>query len=135
MPKKKPTRKQREPFGRIRKLPSGRYQAGYIGPRHEALHHPAGTFETLLDARAWLAAERRRIDAGTWTAPAVRNQAGKPATLAAFAEAWLADRPLKPRTRDQYRSLLDRKILPELGEVPLKVITCGRTRLVRRTPS
>jgi hypothetical protein len=72
-------RKQREPFGRIRKLPSGRHQAGYIGP-DLALHRPASTFETLLDARAWLADERRLIDAGTLTAPAVRSRTA-PATI------------------------------------------------------
>jgi integrase len=119
---KRTTRKQREPFGRIRKLPSGRHQAGYIGP-DLALHHPTSTFETLMDARAWLAAERRSIDAGTWVAPAARNQARKPATLGAFAEAWLADRPLKPRTRALYRDLLDQKILPALGDIPLTGIT------------
>jgi hypothetical protein len=89
-------RKQREPLGRIRKLPSGRHQAGYIGP-DLVLHRPASTFETLLDARAWLADERRLIDAGTWTAPAVRSRTA-PATLAAYAEHWLAERTLKPRT-------------------------------------
>jgi integrase len=120
MPKR--TRKQREPFGRIRKLPSGRHQAGYIGP-DLALHHPSATFETLMDARAWLTTERRSIDAGTWVAPAVRNLAQKPATLRAFAEVWLAHRELKPRTVAFYRSLLDQKILPELGDLPLKSIT------------
>ena len=44
-------RKQLEPFGRIRKLPSGRYQPGYIGA-DLVLHHPVSTFETLMDARA-----------------------------------------------------------------------------------
>src|SRR5688572_5597381 len=75
MPKRKP-RKQREPFGRIRKLPSGRYQAGYVGP-DLALHNGLSTFETLMDARAWLAAERRSIEAGTWVNPAARNRAQK----------------------------------------------------------
>jgi integrase len=121
MPKTR-ARKQREPFGRIRKLPSGRFQAGYVGP-DLALHHPSGTFETLLDARGWLAAERRAIDAGTWIAPGVRNQVQQPATLEPFANAWLADRQLKPRTRELYRSLLDQKILPMLGDMPLKGIT------------
>ena len=121
MPKKRP-RKQREPFGRIRKLPSGRYQAGYVGP-DLALHHPSSTFEALMDARGWLTAERRLIDAGTWVAPAARNIAQKAATLRPFADAWLADRELKPRTRALYRSLLRDKILPELGDVPLKDIT------------
>lgn len=115
------TRKQREAFGRLRKLPSGRYQAAYIGP-DLALHRPAGTFETLLDARSWLTLERRAIDSGTWTAPGGRNRA-QPDTLALFAAAWLADRPLKPRTQDLYRRLLEQKILPELGDVPLKAIT------------
>ena len=65
-------RKQREPFGRIRQLPSGRYQAAYVGP-DLVLHKGSSTFSTLLDARGWLTDERRRIDSGTWTAPASRN--------------------------------------------------------------
>jgi integrase len=121
MPKKK-QRKQREPFGRIRKLPSGRYQAGYIGP-DLALHNGLSTFETLMDARAWLAAERRHMEAGTWVAPRVRNRATKAATLEPYANAWLKDRQLKPRTVAFYRSLLDQRILPELGDLPLKSIT------------
>jgi integrase len=121
MPKTK-QRKPREPFGRIRRLPSRRYQAGYVGP-DLALHHPSGTFETLMDARAWLATERRSIDAGSWIAPATRNRAQQPATLEAFANAWLKDRQLKPRTVAFYDTLLREKILPELGEMPLKSIT------------
>ena len=99
-------RKQREPFGQIRKLPSGRYQAGYTGP-DQTLHRPASTFQTLMDARAWLQAERQLIDHGTWTAPSRRNRAPAAATLSGYASLWLADRPLKPRTRDLYRRLLD----------------------------
>ena len=64
-----------------------------------------------MDARAWLTEERRRIDAGNWTAPAYRNRAAQPATFGPFAAAWLADRPLKPSTRDLYRRLLDQKNL------------------------
>ena len=33
-----------------------------------------------------------------------------------YASVWLADRPLKPRTRDLYRRLLDQQILPTLGD-------------------
>jgi hypothetical protein len=79
-------RKQREPFGRIRKLPSGRYQAAYTGP-DTALHKAGATFETLLDARGWLTDERRQIDAGNWTAPEHRNRHREPETLGAFAAA------------------------------------------------
>lgn len=116
-------RKQREPFGRIRKLPSGRYQAAYTGP-DLALHRGTSTFETLLDARGWLTDERRRIDGGTWVAPDRRNSPKQaPATLAEYAAPWLADRPLKPRTRDLYRRLLAHHVLPELGDLPLLDIT------------
>jgi integrase len=115
-------RKQREPFGRIRQLPSRRWQAAYTGP-DLALHKATSTFETLMDARGWLTDERRRIDAGTWTPPARRNRTGQVATLRTYAAAWLADRPVKPSTRDLYGRLLDQKILPTLGDVPLKDIT------------
>ena len=50
-------RKAREPFGRIRQLRSGRYQAAYTGP-DLALHKATATFGTLIDARGWLMAER-----------------------------------------------------------------------------
>jgi integrase len=122
MPRKKKTRKQRESWGRLRKLPSGRIQAAYTGP-DLALHKALSTFQSFEDARAWLAAERGSIDAGSWVAPAARNRAQQPATLGVFAEAWLADRELKPRTKALYRDLLDQKILPGLGDVPLKDIT------------
>jgi integrase len=124
---RKTARKQREPFGRIRQLPSRRYQASYAGP-DLALHKASSTFETLMDARAWLVAEQRHIDAGDWIAPHRRNQAVQVATFGAFAEAWLADRPLKPSTRDLYRHLLDQRILPTVGEVPLKDITALTVR-------
>lgn len=81
-----------------------------------------------MDARAWLTAERRIIDAGTWVAPSARNRAQQPATLKAFANAWLKYRQLKPRTVAFYRSLVDQKILPELGDVPLKDFTSQTVR-------
>lgn len=120
-------RKQREPFGRIRKLPSGRYQAAYTGP-DLALHRPASTFDTLMDARGWVQAERRLIDAGTWAPPATRNQRTRPLTVKAYADVWLADRTLKPRTRDLYRRLLDHHVLPGLGQRTLSEITPADVR-------
>ena len=115
-------RKTRESFGRLRKLPSKRWQAGYVGP-DLAVHYAPTTFGAEIDARGWLAAEHKKIESGEWTAPARRSQTLPPATFGVFAESWLADRPLKPRTRDLYRRLLDQKILPTLGDVALKDIT------------
>ncbi len=45
-------------FGAIRKLPSKRYQASYIGP-DLARHNAPGTFTSKADAEAWVALERR----------------------------------------------------------------------------
>ena len=112
----------RRSFGRLRKLPSKRWQAAYIGPDN-ALHRAPTTFDTKLDAEAWLADERRLISAGAWTPPEHRAILTTTITLAAYAKPWLADRMLKPRTRDHYQHLLDRLILPSLGDKPLRALT------------
>jgi integrase len=122
---KRVQRKQREAFGRIRQFESGRYQASYIGPDLQ-LHKATSTFETLMDARAWILDERRAIDAGTWMPPGSRNQIVEPEqlpTLENYAAAWLADRPLKPRTRYLYQGQLDHILIPDLGHMMLTDIT------------
>lgn len=37
-------------------------------------------------------------------------------TLDVYAAGWLTDRELRPRTRAEYQGLLDRHVLPALGE-------------------
>lgn len=66
-------RQTRRGWGRIRKLPSGRIQAGYIGPDLKT-HHAPQTFSTRTDAEAWLAQERKLIDWGKWSAPRTRDE-------------------------------------------------------------
>lgn len=66
-------RQTRRGWGRIRKLPSGRIQAGYIGPDLKT-HHAPHTFSTRTDAEAWLAHERNLIDWGKWSAPSTREE-------------------------------------------------------------
>lgn len=115
----------RRTFGALRELPSGRYQASYVAPdglRYSARH----TFDTKGDAEGWLAGESRKISLDAWTPPDERRVV--PLTFAEYAERWLADRPLKPRTTDHYRSLLDRQILPTFGEVALKHVTSAAVR-------
>lgn len=114
-------------FGSIRLLPSKRFQARYTGP-DTATHTAPTTFETRMDAEAWLTDRRREITAGTWTVagPATATYV----TLAPYAEAWLTGRAaLKPRTRAHYRQLLDRRILPTLGTVAVKAITPDKVRV------
>ena len=81
-----------------------------------------------MDAEGWLPLSAGMIDAGTWTPPRERNQVRqeRPTTFRKYAAAWLADRTLKPRTRDHYARLLERQIQPTLADVPLKAIR--RTR-------
>lgn len=85
----------RSGFGSVRKLPSGRWQARFLGP-DMVRHVGATTFQTKGDAQAWLAEERRLITLGQWTAPqerAMRAAAAESArrgrTLAVYAEQWL----------------------------------------------
>jgi integrase len=120
-------RKQREPWGRIRKLPSGRYQASYTGP-DLAVHNASSTFGTLMDARGWLAEERKLVDSGNWAPPKARAVIKAANTFGAYAETWLAGRELKPRTRIEYRRILDGKLLPHFGGLPLKSITRAEVR-------
>ncbi|GAB3862699.1 site-specific integrase [Nocardioides maradonensis] len=133
----------RRGFGAMKKLASGRWQAFYNDPdgrttlsrngKPVPVRHYAGrSFETKVDAEAWLADERRLITSGAWTSPADRAAARRARpeviTFGAYAEAWLAGRkvkgrPLAGRTRDGYRDLLDRLILPTFEEVTLTSIT------------
>ena len=115
-------RKGRRGFGKIRRLPSGRYQASYAGPDTRR-HNAPSTFQTREDAEAWLSARRGEIIGDTWRPPrADRN----PMTLRRYADAWLENRrkadgsQLAPRTRAEYRRILDTLIYPELGDLPLR---------------
>lgn len=115
----------RRSFGKLRKLPSRRWQASYVGP--DTVRHVAPTtFEAKIDAEAWLAAERRLVSDGTWTPPAVRADLARhaaPTLFGDYARGWLERRDLRPRTRAHYRTLLDRFLLPTFADAPLVAIT------------
>lgn len=114
---------KRRGFGRIRRERSGRYSAGYVGPDGR-LHRAPRTYGSREDAEGWLAGERRKIDLGTWGA--VERSDG--VTLRQFADRWIEQRNLRPRTRQHYESMLARLILPELGEIRLCTLTPSRVR-------
>ncbi|MGC5583031.1 tyrosine-type recombinase/integrase [Ornithinimicrobium sp. W1665] len=126
-------RRTRRGFGHVRRLPSGRWQASYVGP-DLARHTAPYTFEASLDAEAWLVTERRLLTTGEdWTPPKARHAArqasrGEGITLAHYAPGALARRrvrgaPLRPRTLELYAGLLERAILPTFGDVPMRTIT------------
>jgi len=115
--------KPKRSFGQIARLPSRRYRARYTGP-DTALHNAPHTFEARIDAEAWLTDERRLIVSENWTPPRDREAKlrGRPLTFRSYSASWLADRNLKPRTREHYGYLL-RYQLAALDDVPLKQIT------------
>jgi len=108
-------------FGRVRKLPSGRWQARYLGP--DGLDRSLGTFTTKANANQALAKVELDMASGSWLDPARREQ-----TLASYASSWISTRNLRPRTRESYEDQLRLRILPRLGPVPLGKITPHEVR-------
>ncbi len=117
------TRAKRD-FGTIRKRANGRWQAYYMGP-DQAFHRAPSTFDAKVDAEAWLAAERRLMQNDEWSPSKSRRARVVRSTemFGPYAEAWLEQRELKPRTQALYRRLLDRFVLPAFAEVSLRDIT------------
>jgi len=114
----------RRGFGSMRRLPSKRWQATYTGP-DGARHNAPSTFSAKDDAVAWLTAERRLIDWGEWTPPKERASASQGATVTfgAFAQRWLEERDLTPKTRATYRDIYKSRIEPTLAGLKLNEIT------------
>lgn len=118
-------KRSRRSFGKVRKLPSGKFQASYVGPDQKR-HNAPTTFETKGDANTYLSIMEIKIRTSKWNL-AVDDQ-DKSLTVGAYADPWLADRDLKPRTRALYRNLLHRRILPALGSKPLVNLTASDIR-------
>jgi integrase len=116
------TSKGRRRFGSIRKLPSGRYQARYRDEAGAEYTAPE-TFSTKTDADRWLATVQADMLRGRWIEP----RSGQ-VTFDSYAGEWLRSRPLRPRTREFYGSLLRLHILPGLGAAELGRITPSTVR-------
>lgn len=105
------TRRHRRSFGSVRRLPSGRFQARYLGPDKVERTAPV-TFETRTAADAWLAGVQSQLALGTWRAPEVGVT-----PLGEYADGWLASRvDLSPRTRELYAGLLTHFVHRRLGD-------------------
>ena len=80
-------------FGRVRQLPSGRWQARYQGP--DGVDRPAPeTFGNKTAAERWLSLKEAEIVRGEWINP----DDGK-VSLADYAEMWIDERTeLRPKT-------------------------------------
>jgi len=107
-----PKRRSRRPFGRVRKLPSGRFQVRYPGP--DGVLRPGDrTFATSTDADRWLMRKRIEIEEGRWLDPAEGRT-----TVRDWSARWLAAvaPQLKHKTQATYRSLINSRINPALGD-------------------
>ncbi|MFJ2948711.1 tyrosine-type recombinase/integrase [Streptomyces sp. NPDC087226] len=103
--------KFRRHFGRVRKLPSGRFQVRYPGP--DGTLRPADhTFATVTDANRWLMRKQIEIEEGRWLDP-TQGQT----TVRDWSARWLAavSPQLKHKTQASYRSLINSLIIPALG--------------------
>lgn len=119
-------------FGYVRKLPSGKYQASYIGP-DSGRHTAPTTYTTKARAEGWLAKELAKIERREWISPKAVAEAEEAQALVDEADAlplgeyatdWLSRRrELKPRTRSDYERLLARHIMPTIGQKPIKALT------------
>lgn len=119
----------RRGFGRVEKLRSGRYRAGYTGPDGRLYRAPV-TFDAKDDAVAWLSARRAEIQMEVWAPDAAARGASRQSvpTLQAYGDLWLETRrtrgrALRPTTRQQYRMLLDTHIYPAFGDERLDRIS------------
>lgn len=117
---------KRRTFGTIRKLPSGNYQASYIGADGQRYLAPE-TFSTKTDADAWITVQRANMLQGLWNAPVPSEK--QPATdFIAFAKRHIDMQTthngnlLRESTKSHYRRLL-RHNLKRFHLVPVEDIT------------
>lgn len=124
-------RKGKRRFGWVRKLPSGRYQASYLGPDGRR-HYAPETFTGERDADRWLVQVESAIQRREWKDPERAK-----IQLQDYAESWIKERPhLRPRTVHLYGWLLDKYVTPHLGKVQLgqldtPMVRSWRAKLLR----
>jgi len=110
---------KRRRFGRLRRLPSGRWQARYPLLDGQLVTAPQ-TFATKTEADRYLAAVETDLQRGDVQDPRTGSE-----QLRTYAERWVRSRrvrgkPLAPRTVALYEWQLQRHILPTLGRRQLR---------------
>lgn len=103
------------PFGFVRKLPSNRYQASYVGPNAKRYNAPF-TFKTKTQAREWLTVEHSMILERTWTAPGSSTPTQDSPTFKDYAQRHIDIQTnhygelLRDSTKALYSRLLNTKL-------------------------
>lgn len=119
----------RRSWGKIRRLPSGRWQASYVGP-DRVRHTGPVTYTRRLDAEGWLSAERRLVERDDWTPPAARalEKHARGITVGEYATIWIEQRNVKARTALHYEGLLANQLAP-LAKLPLRHLSAEAVRV------
>lgn len=120
-------KKNHRQFGLIRKLPSGRFQASYLGPDGKRIPAPE-TYDNKTDAATWLTLRESEILRGEWTNPALGRT-----SFVEYSTQWQRDHVVAPRTAELYESQLRLHIVPYLGDIALADISTETIRWWRRT--
>lgn len=105
-------------FGRVRQLPSGRWQVRYLAP--DGAERPAPTtFARKTDAERWLVGVENDIERGRWIDPTAQGT-----TVGEWGERWLAAAKahLKLKSHANYQSLFETKIRPTFGDHNLAAV-------------
>lgn len=107
----------RRRFGKVRKLPSGKYQASFIAPNGKRQNAPQ-TFRTKTDADRWLVAVEADISRGAWLDEKLGRQ-----RFEDYALAYLRETPdVGPRWAETCRRNM-RLHMADLLDRPLVAIT------------
>ena len=101
----------RRQFGRIRKLPSGRWQARYPDGSGRDIAAPM-TFISKGDAARFLAQMQADLDRGQWRDPRLGQM-----TFTAWVEEWLDSNPAKRATTRAREEAVARKAADVLGRL------------------
>lgn len=117
---------KRRHFGSVRQRSSGRFQARYHGP-DGLMHSAPTTFERRVDAERWLSVMETQIIRGQWTSPLTSR-----VPLVEYAERWVVERRLQPRTRELYASLLRRHIAPHFASRTVDQVNAQTIRTWRQ---
>ncbi|MFI6921969.1 tyrosine-type recombinase/integrase [Nonomuraea spiralis] len=115
-------------FGRVRKLPSGRFQVRY--PGLDGIDRTApNTFATKREAEIWLTKKEAEIHAGDWLNPDLGKVSFKE-----YGTAWVEERPgLRPKTLQLYEGLLRIHLVPTFGNRTMSEIKEAHIRKWRKT--
>lgn len=129
---------RRRAFGEVERRTSASgiaYRARYAMPDGTRYSR---SFQTKMDAEAWLSTERTLIDRDDWTPPAARKVAAERRereaatnTVRAFSKRYLKERGLRPNTVRGYESLLSSRILPYFAEMALRDVTLSEIKAWR----